>query len=200
MGWLIAIAILLLLGFLPICFSAVYDTHGAFARLYIGPVHISLYPRKPKNSGKKKVNNGEKLGGSFESYETRNKKTESSLSDFFAVGQIILDLLGDFKQKLKIKDLKLHAVLAGGDPCELALKYGRAWATLGNLVPLLEKHFVIKNRELDISCDFLAGTTYVDAKINLCLSLRDMLSLGIYHGMRVLRKYFKIMNKSKAVQ
>ena len=44
--------------------------------------------------------------------------------------------------------MRLKVVLAGGDPCDLSLNYGRAWIALGNIMPHLERYFVIKKRTL----------------------------------------------------
>ena len=71
-----------------------------------------------------------------------------SLLDFLPLVKIALDFLGDFRRKLRLDNLYLRLILAGSDPCDLAVNYGRAWAALGNLMPQLEKWFVIKNIKL----------------------------------------------------
>ena len=48
-------------------------------------------------------------------------------------------------------------MLGGGDPCDLAINYGKAWAALGNLWSRLEQFFVIKKRDVEIQCDFEAS-------------------------------------------
>ena len=60
----------------------------------------------------------------------------------------MLDLLADFKGKLRVDILELDLVLAGGDPCDLGIKYGKAWAAVGNLLPQLERVFVIRKRNI----------------------------------------------------
>ena len=74
------------------------------------------------------------------------KKKGGSLQDFLPVLDRVLDFLSAFRRKLRIKHLELTLILGGGDPCDLAINYGRGWAALGNLVPLLDQAFVIKNR------------------------------------------------------
>lgn len=199
MAWLIVFAVVLLLGLLPVSIHAEYNKE-AVAQLLIGPVRLMRYPRKAKKPESNKTGKQNSTDGNFESYETKNKQNSSSLSDLLSVAQIIIDFLGDFKRKLMVKDLQLHVLLAGEDPCDVAVNYGRAWAALGNLMPQLERHFLIKKRDLHVSCDFSADKTLVDAKIILSVRLGDILWIGLYHGIRVLRKYLKIMNKSKAVQ
>lgn len=59
--------------------------------------------------------------------------------------KVALNFLGDFRRKLRVNRLELKLILAGGDPCDLAVNYGRAWTAVGNLMPQLERLFVIKN-------------------------------------------------------
>ena len=91
----------------------------------------------------------------------------------------------------------MKLTLAGGDPCDLAVNYGRAWAALGNLLPLLEQVLVIKKRDLVVACDFTADKTFIYAHVDLTITLGRILSLGVLYGIRVLREFIKIMNKRK---
>ena len=147
MAWLIVFAVVLLLGLLPISVHAEYNQEVA-AQLLIGPVRLMRYPRNAKKPESNKPGKQKRSGGNFESYETKNKQNSSSLSDLLSVARIVIDFLGDFKRKLIVKDLQLHVLIAGEDPCDVAVNYGRAWAALGNLMPQLERHFLIKKRDL----------------------------------------------------
>lgn len=199
MTWLVAFAIVLLFMLLPVRIRAEYNKE-ALVQLLIGPVRLMLYPRRAKDPKSKSPGKKKRSDSDFESYETKNKKSSTGLSDLLEIVQFIIDFLKDFKRKLIVADLRLHVLLAGEDPCDVAVNYGRAWAALGNLMPLIERHFVIKKRDLHVSCDFTADKTLVDAKVILSVRLGDILWIGVYHGIRVLRKYLKNMKKSKAVQ
>ena len=52
MGWIIALAVLLLIGILPIGVNAVYDANGAAVRLIAGPFRFSVYPQNKKKKQK----------------------------------------------------------------------------------------------------------------------------------------------------
>lgn len=197
MGWLIALAAVVLLAFVPLGISAKYDAGGAAAWLILGPVRLSLYP-----SRKKTARRGKK------STETENEKSKSekkggSLSDFFPLLDAVSDFLGDLLfRKLRVNLLQARIVMAGDDPCDLAVNYGRAWAALGNLVPVLERFFVIKKRDLQVECDFDADKTLIDARLILTVTLGRLLHLGARYGIRVLREFMKIvkLRKGGAVQ
>ncbi|MBQ7817372.1 MAG: DUF2953 domain-containing protein [Oscillospiraceae bacterium] len=201
MGWLIALAVIAALAFLPLGISAKYDDGGAAAHLIAGPLRILLYPSNKKKSDKKPKEQ--------ESAQPESKKTSGSgkkggsFSDFFPLLDAVLDFLGDLLcRKLRVKKLQAKIILAGDDPCDLAVNYGRAWAALGNLVPLLERFFVIKKRDLQVECDFTAEKTLIDAHLELTITLGRLLHLGARHGIRVLREYLKIakLRKGGAVQ
>ena len=88
-------------------------------------------------------------------------------------------------------------ILAGDDPCDLALNYGRAWTALGNLMPTIERYFVVKKRDLEVECDFTSQSTLIYARVDLTITVGRGLSLGAWHGFRLMREYFRIMNQRK---
>ena len=106
-------------------------------------------------------------------------------------------MLSDFRRKLRINDLQLQLVLAGDDPCDLSVHYGQACAALGSLVPQAERLFVIKNRNIAVCCDYLSETTRVRARIHITITVARLLSMVCYHGIRGLRKYYKLLKNIK---
>ena len=46
MGWWIALGVIFLLGILPLGVSARYSGEGVLLRVVIGPVRLTLFPRK----------------------------------------------------------------------------------------------------------------------------------------------------------
>ena len=53
MGWLIALAVLILLGCLPLGIKACYDAAGPSVALIIGPARVPVFPGKKKAKRKK---------------------------------------------------------------------------------------------------------------------------------------------------
>ena len=191
MGWLLCLAVLLMVGALPIGVFWEYR-HGA-AGLYaqLGPVRIPI-------RGKREKKTQAKAGRSFESHETAKKKgSDRRVSDYFPLMKPVLKFLVDFRKKLRVSDLRLKIVLAGDDPCDLSLNYGRAWAAVGNLMPLMDRFLVIKNREISIECDYAGSHTTVDAAIRLTVTVARLLQIVLYHGISILREYYKILKQAK---
>lgn len=198
MGWLIVLAILLLLAVLPLGVCVRYTQEGVALRVIAGLIRITVYPRKKKN--KKSYEEKPKHEKKPDTSQNDTEKTAAkggSLTDFLPLINIALDFLGDLRRKLRVDVLEIKLIMAGGDPCNLAINYGKAWAALGNLMPLLERIFVIKKRDLQVECDFTGTQTKVYARLDLTITLGRLLSLAVRHGFRALREFLNIRNKRK---
>ena len=120
-----------------------------------------------------------------------------SWTDFLSLIPVVLDFLNDFRRKLRVNRLEMKLILAADDPCDLAINYGRAWAALGNLWPMLERVFVIQKRDVEVECDFTASKTLVTARMDLTITLGRMLAAVCKFALRALKEYLNIMKKRK---
>lgn len=198
MGWLIALGILILLLILPLGVSAVYDSQGPRVSILAGPVRIPVYPAKKKDKKSKPKKEKKKAAPKGKPAKSAKKeKKGGSLTDFLPLVEIVLDFMSDFRRKLRVNVLEINLVLAGSDPCDLAINYGKATAALGNLWPRLEELFVIKKRDVKIQCDFEADKTLVKARLDLTITLARVFSVSFRYGIRALKELKKILNKRK---
>lgn len=192
--WLIVLGVLGGFLLLPIGVRATYNTDGALLQLLVGPLRFQLYPGK--NVAKK--NNtavAKEKSGAQSSKGTIS--TGGSLNDFLPVFRVVWSLLQDFKRKLRVDRLEFKLVLAGDDPYDLSVNYGRAWAALGNLMPRLESFLCIRKRNLEIECDYLAEQTRVFVLIDLTMTIGRLLELAVRHGCRGLIEYHKLLKIRK---
>ena len=210
MGWLTALGIVLLLAVLPIGLRLRYGSEGLLVKVIAGPVRFALYPRpkKEKKEKKKKDPKKEKQTDQEElpkpPQPPKQKKEEKpkeeqggSLLDFLPLVRTALDFLGDFRRKLRVDQLYLRLILAGDDPCDLAVNYGRTWAAVGNLLPQLEKWLVIKKRDIEVECDFTATQTLVIARMDLTITVGRLLAATVKFAVRALIQYLNIKKKRK---
>ncbi len=195
MGWVIALAVLVLLGCLPLGVSGIYEASGPVANLLIGPVRIALYPRAKKE--KAKPAKKKKEAPVQKDAAPKVEKKGGSFTDFLPLVRLATDFLGDFRRKLRVKRLEMQLCMAGGDPCDLAINYGRAWAAVGNLMPQLERLFVIKNRDIQVCCDFTQPQTTIYFRADITITLGRLLGLLLRYGWRACKEYLKIINKRK---
>ena len=212
MGWLITLGILFLLAILPLGVSIKYNSEGPVIRLILGPVKITLVPgkkkekkekKKPEKKPKKQKKTPEKtkqLGKDKPEPQPKpeeQKEKGGSILDFLPLVNTVFEFLGDFRRKLRLNHLELKLIMAGDDPCDLAVNYGRAWAAVGNLMPRLERWFVIKNRDVEVECDFFASETLIIARLDLTITLGRVIAALVRFAYRALREYLKIKKKRK---
>ena len=196
MGWLIALGVFAALSILPLGVIARYQEGGPLVQAYIGPVPVKLYPIQKKKEKKEPAR--QKKTVKKKENATVKKKTGGSLTDFVPLVKLALDFLEEFfHRKLRVKRLELKVILAGGDPCDLAVNYGKYWAAVGNLWPLLEKLLIIKKRNVEIECDFTSDKTLVFARVDLSITLGRLLSMAVRYGIRALKEFFKLQKIRK---
>ena len=194
MWWVVIIMILIILGALPIGVYGVYNNTKAELLLILGPIRLRINnaERKPKTQKKKRTSD------EFASHKTLKKKTSGrNVERYVSLLNPILRFLTDFRTRLRINELSLKVILAGDDPCDLSINYGRAWIALGNITPHLERYFVIRKRNLEIQCDYLGEKTTVEATIHLTITVFRLLQIVIYHGITILREYYRIIKNTK---
>lgn len=200
MGWLIALGILILLGSVPLGVFARYDSGGPLVRIVVGVLRFTVIPLPKK---KKKVPKEKKEPSPAEEKKTPPKSAEEpekkggSLRDFYPLIQVGERFLNQFRRKLRVDDLVLKLTLGGDDPCDLALNYGRAWAALGNLVPVLERFFHIRRRNFEVQCDFTSEETLIEAQAKLTMPLRQLVELGIVYGYLFIKELLFLKKKRK---
>ena len=195
MGWIIALLILFLLAILPLGASVLYDEDGPRVRIVAGPVKIQVFPMKKKAKKEKTKKEAKKKPAKAEKppkKPARKPKSGGSWTDFLPLVRIALDLLNDLRRKLRVNELKLHLTMAGDDPCDLAVNYGRMNASLAALLTQLERFLVIQKRDVHIDCDFAASETVILARLDLTITLGRILSIAAVYGVRGLKTFLNI--------
>jgi len=187
MGWLIALAVLLSLGFLPLGFCAIYRESNPGVWLLIGPLKFRVYPGKPKDEKSR----------SQKSAKKEESTKGGGVRDFQPVVRTILEFLDHFRRKIRVKCLEFKVILAGNDPSDLAVNYGRAWAALGSVMPQIERLFVIKKRNIEVECDFLAEQTLVFARLDATITVFRTLHLLSRHGIKAIKQLLELKKLRK---
>jgi len=225
MGWWITLGVVILLAVLPLGVSVKYNSEGPLVRVILGPLKITVFPlpkKKKKEKKGKKTSQNAQLQAQTQPEETAPRKRDpvepvpqnpppppkpkekkpkeekgGSLLDFLPLVKLVFNFLGDFRRKLRLDVLEVKLIMAGGDPANLAINYGRAWAAVGNLLPQLDRLFVIKKRDIQVECDFTAPETLVIARLDLTITLGRILGLVFGYAIRALITFLKIQKKRK---
>ena len=209
MGFWVALGIIALLSVIPLGVNVRYDALGPLVRVIAGPVRITVFPvsKKKKKQEKPKKEKTESIPSkpapekppapSKPKEEKKESQKGGSILDFWPLVQLAFRFLGDFRRKLRVDNLELKLILSGGDPANLAINYGRTWAAVGNLMPQLERLFVIKKRDIEVECDFTGSESLVIARLDLTITLGRLLALVVAYAMRALIEFINIKKKRK---
>lgn len=189
MGWLIALIVLAGIAILPVGIRAIYREQAAGVWLLIGPVKLRLYPEKPKKEKKSGQPNKKKTDS--------NDKKGGKLQDFLPLARIVLDFLNQLRKKIAVKNLELKVILAGDDPCDLAVNYGRAWAALGGLMPQLDRILIIRKKNIEVESDFTAESICVYARVDASVSLARGLYLCCRYGVKFIKDILNLKKLQK---
>ena len=212
MGWLITLGILTLIAVTPVGARFRYNADGVYLAVICGLFKIRILPakkkgKKPEKKKKAKKSPKEKKTAAKQPElktqpdpapkEPQPKEKGGSWTDFLPLVKVALNLVGEFITRLRFDNLQLKLIMAGGDPCDLGINYGRAWAAVGNLMPRLERVFVIRKRDIEVECDFWAPSTTVIASADITITIGRILSLVCVLAFRGIREYLKINKKRK---
>ena len=183
----IALLIVILLWNLPLGIDGEYSQSGAVVKLVAGKLSILVYPRDKKEKIPKEKKNQQAKE------KTEQTKRGGKILLFRELLGVALRALNCLRKKIRMETLTLHLTLggAGDDPAGAAILYGRAWAAIGALTPLLEQTFTISKRDIQVAIDFSEHETVIYARGRITLKLGDILYIAVYYGISALRIYFK---------
>ena len=190
---LLVFAVLFLIGCIPLGLDAQYQEGTFLLRAKIGPFWLSRIPRRKKRKG---------TAAAEEKPDAPAKKTlltlpAGSASETWELLRFLSDVLGALRRKIRLDELTLHVRFgAGDDAAKTAIRYGRAWAIIGVVMPHLERIFVIKKRDIQPVLDYNEKEMKVDAHLALTITIGRAISLAGRAGVRFLKLW---LNKKKAV-
>jgi len=178
------IAALLLL---PVGVSGAYDFGEASLQVLIGPVKLTLLPKKPKASTgtdrpkkKKEKKDGPPKG--------RAPITFEIVRDYV---RLATDALNRFRMRLTIREVHVWYLAAAKDPCDAALRYGAAAAAVTGLMDILRCAFDVRNEDLRFAVDFLEEKPRFGVGGALTIRVGQLLYIGLRAGIDFLKIVLK---------
>lgn len=200
---LVILAVLVLIGCIPVGVDAAYGEGGVLLSAKIGFFRLQILPAKPQKPKKPKKPKQQKPAASSAPSAAPDAPAEPAakkklalpggLNGILRLVNLALSTLGDLRRKLRVEELTLHVTFAGDDPADAALHYGQAWAAVGALMPALDRLFVIKKRDICPILDYNREQMSVDAHLILTITIGRALALGLKAGLG----FLKLLNDSK---
>ena len=200
---LVILAVLVLIGCIPVGVDADYGEGGVLLSAKIGFFRLQILPAKPQKPKKPKKPKQQKPAASSAPSAAPDAPAEPAakkklalpggLNGILRLVNLALSTLGDLRRKLRVEELTLHVTFAGDDPADAALHYGQAWAAVGALMPALDRLFVIKKRDICPILDYNREQMSIDAHLILTITIGRALALGLKAGLG----FLKLLNDSK---
>ena len=133
----------------------------------------------------------------------KEKKTidfkPGSLNDFINILNSVKNALSRLKRRLLITKLILYYTSAGDNPANTAIQYGAANAVFSAIIPVLERNFRIRRRDLKAAADFNAKEQGIYAKISISIAVWEVFYI-LFALFPIITALFKSKPRTKNVK
>ena len=195
-GWMILgviVLLIVLILLIPVGADFGYEQGRLHASLKLGWIELRLFPRKkepdsdtpkpPKKKKKKKKQEKPKEEKPEQEEKPKQKrKLDITLDEIFGLLKAVLDGVGHFGKHLRVDRFVLHLVVAGCDPYNVAMTYGRVNALLSAFAPACAK-FNTKNSDVWTTVDFTTDWPQLD--FGMGLSFRIGVLFGVLNRIAI---------------
>lgn len=201
----IVLAALVLLALLPVSVELRYDGEVMVA-LRLGPVGVTLLPKKARKSGEEKPKKEKKKKPKKEKKPKQEPDAEQPKKKLSVGGtveaakpliRVAVDALKCFRHMLLFRDLTVHVTAGASDAASAAIAYGRAWAAIGVLTPMIDSVFHVRRRDCQAFVDFEDPKMRVLLHAHVTMALWQIVSFAVVYGVRGAAAFVKFQKKRK---
>ena len=193
MAWLVVLGLLVLFLCIPLGVSAAFDSGGLSVKIVIGLIRITVLPAKGKKEHTRaKAGRKPDPSPKKEPAEKPEKEKGGDIRDFYPLVQLVLRFMDAFRKKLRIDDLSIRITIACDDPCDTAVSYGRALASLNSLMRTLQRYFYIRKHDCSVQCDFTSQGTLVEFRTKATITVARALHIGILYGFLIIKEFLRL--------
>lgn len=181
----------------PIHVRAAYDQGEISAGLRYGPLKIPLYPGKGKPEGeakdrkkakkKKKTAEEEPGGEAAEKKKGFRVNRAQILYSMEKLPPILGKALRRTGRRLRFRPLKLHLLVAGADPADTAVLYGKLEAAFAAGLPALHRLVRIEGQDIRLFLDFQREEMDCIADVGVSIRIWDLAVIGLCAGAGLLK-------------
>lgn len=197
-GWIILLIILGLLLAVLLTPAGVRFTYGQGEMsldVRFGPIWRRIFPGKAKpeelEEEKKPKKKREKPPKEEKVEKEQPPKAKINREQIFytleKLPPILGRALGGTRRRIRIKPLKVHLLVAGYDPADTAVLYGKLEAALSAGLPVLRRAVHIRDEDIRLFLDFSQERMDCIAEVGVTLRPWDLLAIGGRAGISLLR-------------
>lgn len=171
-----------------------YDRGELGLWVRFGPVKLQIFPQKetekkaPKAKKEKKPKEEKPEKAKKPGFKINREQIFYSLETLPPVLGRALRRTG---RRIRIEPLKIHLLIAGGDPAGTAELYGKLEALLAAGLPVLHRTLRIREQDIRLFLDFQEERMDCIADVGLALRPWDLVSVGVRAGGSLLKWFLK---------
>lgn len=183
----IVLLVLTVLLLIPLGIDGGYRNGSLILGLKIGFLNLRLLPGRKRHREPKPP----KISRLKRKKKPKNEKKLLIHSDIKELALIALKALGRLRRRLQVDYLRFRYTLVGGNPFSTALGYGAGNAILGLFVPLFDRAFVIRERDIGLDFDFLSNGQSIDCWLTMTIQIWELLYVAAALGLDFLKIKWK---------
>lgn len=159
-----------------------------------GWLKLRIYPFPKRKKAKKPAESAKPEKPVSEKKESPFDFSKLDLGDTIC---LVLDLLDELRNALRLDTVRVNAMLATGDAARTGILLGQLAALAGMITPFLEQNFVIRDYHIAVDGDFQGNTTHWDAEI--VFSVRPVRMVwALVKRWRTLKRLYDSIQKTEA--
>lgn len=187
--WVLLALAALLIVFLqiPVKIRASYEDGAPLLWFRYGPLKLQLFPAAEKGEKEKKKPPKEKPKKEKEKKPGAKINMEQILYALETLPPILGRALRRTGRSIRFQPLKVYVLVAGEDPADTALLYGRLEAALYGAVPVLERVMRIKDEDIQLFLDFSVRRMDVIADVGAAVRPGSLLWIALRAGGSLLK-------------
>lgn len=148
----VILALLMAVLALPAAALVRYEDGALSLRLRVGPMTVPLYPPRPKGPSRRAGSRKPPEKPAAQAAPAGPKKL--SRRQIGVLVRVARTILGRLRRKLLVRRLIFRIRFGGRDAAQAAIGYGRAWAVIGAVMPVLENLLRIGDRDVGADLDY----------------------------------------------
>lgn len=167
-------AVLVLISLIRLGVQVIYVPSGLTVKVKVGPVRVTVLPRRKKKRPKQ------------ERKEKEKEKGQPERSGGDVLGQIrralplISEAAGRLRRKVRLDRIYLDVTAAAPDPASAALAFGGVNAAIGMIWPLVEQNFNVVDRRIRTQVDFEASHPAASLDAAATLTIGQAMALAVW--------------------
>ena len=184
---LLALTLVVLL-LLPVCLRLTYDRGDLAVWVRYGKIRIPLYPKENGTAaGEEKPAEKKKRAKTAKDAKKPMPNREQIFYSIEALPPILGRALRRVGQRIRIEPLQMHLLVAGADPADTAVLYGKLEAALYAGLPALERLVKIRERDVRLFLDFQQEQMDCIADVGVRIRPWDVLVIAVCAGGSLLK-------------